>query len=145
MTKSHSGTWSGPKSTARILSLKKYLESSTGTYAIHVVSRTTVGAAVCALKSVIKDMLSLTVRELTSSVTVVTLADASALIGNYNNSQVNNHSQKSLLNSLMEERILFNQGTNHFSNLSNQLAVVKEIFLGNHGLSTLPLGMIMDS
>jgi hypothetical protein len=104
-----------------------------------------VDAAVCALKSVTKDMLSLTVRELTSSVTVVTLADASALIGNYNNSQVNNHQQKSLLNSLMEERILFNQGTNHFSNLSNQLAVVKEIFSGNHGLSTLPLAMIMDS
>ena len=45
----------------------------------------------------------------------------------------------------MEERILFNQGTNHFSNLSNQLAVVKEIFSGNQGLSTLPLAMIMDS
>jgi hypothetical protein len=102
-----------------------------------------VGAAVCASKSATKGMLLLIVRGLTSSVTVVTLADASALIGN-NNSLVNNHQQKSL-NSFNQERILGYQGTNHFSNLSSQLTVEREIFSGSTRLSPIPLAMITAS
>jgi hypothetical protein len=74
----HSSTWSGPRSTARILLPKRCLENNTGMYAIHAVLKTTVAAAVYALRSVTRDTLSLTKRELISSVTVETQGDANA-------------------------------------------------------------------
>jgi hypothetical protein len=139
VTKNHSDTWSGPRSIARIPSQRKCSENSTGTYATHAVSKTTVGAAVYVLKSATRDTLLLTARELTSSVTAEIQADASALIGN--NSLFNNN-QKNLRSSMIESVL-----TKNMNQFSDNLTLVNAIPLSactHHSQFHKPMAFWVD-